>query len=298
MNVKNFFLSFYKNAMKDFYIKQMQDPTEAQKLHAHNYFQIYFVLQGRLIHHIKDGQAELNPGDAFILPPNVPHYIEIAENGVNFFALSFLPEFLLPNENKMVTDFLQTLTTSPIEKILPRLVLPHRDILFAESMLQRIDFEFQSKNTGKETMIQASVLVLLTLFARIYFEEHAESITLELKKQTALHCMEYVENHFDEDLTLDEISRRFAMSRTAFCNVFSSVAGTSFREFLNQVRIQKACELLKSGEKASITAEKCGFADFSTFHRNFKKIMGLSPTQYRLAHARSKESPPFLSSDR
>ena len=64
------------------------------------------------------------------------------------------------------------------------------------------------------------------------------------------------------------------MSKTCFCSIFHSVVGMPFKEYLNRYRIEKAAELIASGEKASVAGSSCGYGDASTFYRNFKKIYG------------------------
>lgn len=52
MNVKKFVLSYYSNATADFHIKEITKPQEALSLHNHDYYQIYYLKSGRLIHHL------------------------------------------------------------------------------------------------------------------------------------------------------------------------------------------------------------------------------------------------------
>jgi len=283
MDVKKFVLSYYKNATNNFHITKITKPTEALKLHAHNYFQIYYIINGKLIHHIKSDYAELLCGDVFILPPDIPHYIETDDNGVNFYSMSFTPDFFLATKenNKLISDFLHYLKTATLEKIQPKLSLPPEDIHFTEIMFKRIMLEFSDNKTGREEVIKECVSVLLSIFARIYFEEKAESLNLEINKRSVAHCIEYIENHFNEDITLTEIARRSAMSKTCFCNIFASITGTSFKNYLNICRIKKAAQLISSGEKISSVCTICGYNDFSTFYRNFKKQMKISPQQYQ-----------------
>jgi AraC-like DNA-binding protein len=286
MDIKKFVLSYYKKTTKDFNILHIIGPAKEQEIHSHNYFQITYVLSGTLLHNTESGSATLSSGDLFILPPNLPHSIELKENKTDFFSLSFLPEFIQNSGNKMVSDFLQTLISCPTENIPLKLILPHREVMFVEGIFKRIHREFSLGSKRNEPLIRECVLLLLTLFGEIFFEKNAEKVALEWEKETALHCIEYVNNHFDENITLDEMARRFALSRTSFCNLFLSVAGSPFKEYLNTYRIRRAAEMLRSGEKASSVAEKCGFGDFSTFYRNFKKQMGQSPTKYRLSAER------------
>lgn len=283
MDIKKFVLSYYKNATSNFYISEITAPTEACKLHTHDYYQVYYMLSGEITHHIESGCAKLSCGDVFIVPPNLPHYIDAGGKKVDFYAMSFMPDFFLGTNdgNKLISDFLYYLKTATLENIQPKFTLPHEDILFVETVFKRIISEFKGVKTGKEEVIKECVSVLLSLFARVYFEEKAESLNLEYNRNSVMHCIEYIKNHLDEDISLTEIARRSAMSKTCFCNIFSSITGTSFKQFLNSCRIEKAAELIQAGEKISNVSILCGYNDLSTFYRNFKKQMGVSPTQYQ-----------------
>lgn len=165
------------------------------------------MLSGKITHHLEGGCAKLSGGDVFIVPPNLPHYIDANDGAVDFYAMSFMPDFFLGigESNKLITDLLYYLKTAALE--------------------------FSGDNIGKDEVIRECVSVLLSLFARIYFEEKAESLRLEYNRSSVLHCNEYIKNHPDEDLSLSEIARRSAMSKTCFCSIFSSITGTTIKHF-------------------------------------------------------------------
>ncbi len=282
MNVKKFVLSYYKNATDDFYITRISSPKEALKLHSHNYFQIYYVISGRLTHHLENTMAELTAGDIFILPPNRAHYIETPDGEVDFYSLSFMPDYFqnVKEANKLILDFLLFLQTEQTEKIEPKISLSYDDTLFASVLFKRILAEFSDNKAGKTEIIKESVSVLLSLFARVYFEKNVSALTAKENRQLVMHSIEYIKNHFDEEITLTEIIRRSAMSKTNFCALFSSITGMPFKEYLNRYRIERAAELIAAGEKVSLAAGCCGFSDFSTFYRNFKKYMKISPSEF------------------
>jgi len=282
MDVKKFVLSYYEKATEDFYITQITCPQEALKIHSHDYFQIYYVVSGKIIHHIEHNCAELCSGDVFILPPNLPHYIETASNEVDFYSLSFMPEFVQRNteSNRLVSDFLYYLKTVQSDNIQPKFSFGYEDTLFINLMFQRIYKEFQDNKTGKNDMLKGTVMILLTLFARVYFEEQADTLTTQENKRLVIHCIEYIKTHFNENITLSNIVHHCGMSKTCFCSLFSSMVGTSFKDYLNQYRIKKAVEFLSYGEKLANVSTYCGYNDFSTFYRNFKKYMGVSPSEF------------------
>lgn len=282
MNVKKFVLSYYENATNDFHITRISSPKEALNLHSHNYFQIYYVISGKITHHLENSTANLTAGDIFILPPNQPHYIETPDGVVDFYSLSFTPDYFqnIKEANKLILDFLLYLQTEHAEKIEPKISLSYEDTIFINMLFKRILAEFSGNKTGKNEIIKETVSVLLSLFARVYFEENVSALIAKENRQLVMHSIEYIKNHFDEELTLTEIVHRSAMSKTNFCTIFHSITGMSFKEYLNRYRIEQAAEMIASGDKISVVGNRCGYSDFSTFYRNFKKYMEMSPSEF------------------
>lgn len=76
------------------------------------------------------------------------------------------------------------------------------------------------------------------------------------------------------------------MTPTAFCKFFKKHTKKTFVGFLNEIRIEKACQVLvnKRTENISEAAYQCGFNTAVHFNRVFRSIMGISPSQFILAH--------------
>ena len=285
MDIKNFVLSYYTNATENFYIDRIEEPVEALKLHTHNYFQLYYILQGSVNHHLGKETATLCCGDVFIIPPDVRHYISKNEHNTVFYAMSFMPDFFKGTEQccNLLADFLRYLVNVPAESVHPRLLLTPKDSILAETLLDRIMTEFTEKGVGSEELVRESAALLITLFARNYFSGTDDCISLvfEENKKYVLQCINYISTNFTEEITLEDIAHHSAMSKTCFCRLFSSITGMGFKTFLNTKRIEKAKELILNDYKITTVDRLCGYEDFSTFYRNFKKITGLSPRQYK-----------------
>jgi AraC-like DNA-binding protein len=290
MNIKKFVLTYYENATDDFHIIRITEPHEALKLHTHDYYQIYFVQSGGILHHLEGSTAHLLAGDVFILPPGVPHYIEKKDVEVDFYSLSFTPAYFqsAKESNKLLLDFLYYLKAQPMGSIQPKLTLSYDDMNFTRVLVGRILQEFNGKKAGKDEIIRECVSVLLSVFAGAYFEQKAEVLVSEENKNLVLHSIEYIKNHFDEEITLAEVVHLSAMSKTSFCSLFKSITGTSFKDYLNRYRIDRATEYLSAGEKISTVSLRCGYGDFSTFYRNFKKYKGISPHEFVQERAKTE----------
>ena len=285
MDAKKIFLSGYKNATENFYIDKITEPTKALKPHIHNYFQIYFCKRGKLTHNLTNTSATLFRGDVFVLPPNTVHYIEKNVSDTVFYSISFTFDFIKEKEltDKFPCDFLSSLQKS--SKVYPKLTLAPEDIVFAECILNKMADEFADKKIECETVIRDLLLSLVTLIARLHIDQTENVYTdIHSKKQLISYCISYIDTHFNEAITLDDIARRCAMSKTTFCTLFRNATGMSFKEYLNKKRIQKAISLMKNGEKITESARISGFGEFSTFYRNFVKYTDMSPEEYAKIH--------------
>lgn len=103
-----------------------------------------------------------------------------------------------------------------------------------------------------------------------------KSVSLVEKAKT------YIDEGFSRDLSLDEVSREFNISPYYFSRVFKDETGKNFIEYLTQVRMEKAKELLQDKELSmKEICVKVGYGDPNYFSRSFKKNVGVTPTEYR-----------------
>lgn len=95
-------------------------------------------------------------------------------------------------------------------------------------------------------------------------------------------AMDYVESHYMEPLKVDDLSDWCHISEAHLRRLFSFYLKMSPLEYINLVRVRMACEYLKTtDEQVADIAHKCGFPTLSTFNRNFRKIQGASPNEWR-----------------
>jgi YesN/AraC family two-component response regulator len=168
-------------------------------------------------------------------------------------------------------------------KIRPKVSIDSENIFYVESIMEHILREFCERPQGYDETVRAYGVILVTMLARSYLDtvKHPQPDFFENNKQYVLHCIEYIKNSFSDNLSLEEISKRSTMSKGSFCALFKKLTGRSFNSFLNLCRIQKATEYISEGYKLTAISSLCGYNDFSTFYRNFKKIMGVPPNEYK-----------------
>lgn len=104
-----------------------------------------------------------------------------------------------------------------------------------------------------------------------------KSIKLILRK-----AVEYIHEHYHEQITLNEVAEHTFVSTYYISRMFKKEMGKNFVDYLNELRMEKARELLKDVRyKTYEVAEKVGIPDAHYFSRLFKKYVGMTPTEYR-----------------
>ena len=92
----------------------------------------------------------------------------------------------------------------------------------------------------------------------------------------------YIRENYFKPVSLEKIAKVAKMSPFAFSRFFKKNCGANFIEYLNRVRINKACYLLRETEyQVQNIAVECGFASVSNFNKQFRKTEGISPRDYR-----------------
>ncbi len=281
MGEKHFVISYYKNADSGIHIQKIENSLAASEPHSHEYFQIYYILRGTLTHVTESDTSVLCAGDAFIIPPGRLHHIRDVGNTL-FYTFSFTKESMARSltEASLVSEFLRE--TEEESRVPAFVKIPDDELLFTENLMEMMYSEFTKKRIGYGDAIAAYAVILLTVLARCRYSAEYPSIDTSDNRSRMLHCIKYIEANFTVPLTLTDTARWCAMSKAAFCSSFREVAGMTFRCYLNRIRVRHAVTLIEKGYKISVIYGLCGYNDFSTFYRNFKEIMGISPEKYRM----------------
>lgn len=93
----------------------------------------------------------------------------------------------------------------------------------------------------------------------------------------------YVASNYAENITLAQLAKKFGYHEKYLSHALHDLTGIHFRQFLNFYRINRAKQLLKDSTDMSIgaVAMECGFGALNTFNREFKKVVGMTPREYR-----------------
>ena len=124
--------------------------------------------------------------------------------------------------------------------------------------------------------------LLLDIFATLYKNNLFEAPTLISISEKYKKLLTYIQTHYREQITLEEISKFCNMSPKYFCRYFKNNFGKTFVNYLNHFRIEKACvQLSETSDSIIKIALDNGFHNISYFNKCFKSIMHVTPSLYR-----------------
>ena len=138
-----------------------------------------------------------------------------------------------------------------------------------------------------------AMLRLLSLFAQHLSILSNQLVVRREKDETTnmTRARQFIEEHQAEPLSLGRIAQVANISRHYFCKMFKKATGMNFIDYLSRVRVEKSKTLLLNpNSRVSEVAFACGFQSMTNFNREFKRIVGLSPTQFREALPKLRRS--------
>ena len=124
---------------------------------------------------------------------------------------------------------------------------------------------------------------LSLIFSRLIASGLIKSRAARGKKESfTSKIQEYLKERYREDITSETVAEELFYTQSYFCRLFKKQFGISFLEYLSLYRISKAKELLEDpSAKVSMVAEAVGFTDSAYFARCFKRLVGISPSEYK-----------------
>lgn len=133
----------------------------------------------------------------------------------------------------------------------------------------------KNRPEGWEMMAKGSLMVMFSLL-----NDKLTFLYPSKDQEFSKAVLQYIYEHYSESVTSREVSEIFMYEHSYFCRKFKNIFSKKFSDFLNEYRILKAKELLKT-KSVSETAIACGFQNISYFSRVFKAITGQNPSQNR-----------------
>jgi AraC-like DNA-binding protein len=266
---------------KDFELYYYEDRTLPRvELHAHNYYEFYFFLEGAVQMQIGNQVYPVRFGDIMLIPPELSHrpIIQNEEQPYRRFVFWISKDYcnhLLQSS----PDYAYIMQYVEIEK---KYIFHTDQLAFhsIQSKLMRLLEEMRSNKFGRDAQISVCINDLVLNINRLAYEQNTPK-----QKYHDYHLYDqltaYIEEHMDEDLSLDTLAKHFFVSKYHIAHIFKDNIGISIHQYITKKRLSLCKDAISGKMNITDAYQKFGFGDYSSFYRAFKKEFGISPKDFR-----------------
>ena len=263
------------------------DTDPALYLHWHNEMEFLYLVEGDLLFQIENQSFSLHAKEGIFIPPGLLHSAKnVGNSPISFYALVFSSNFLISSFD----------TYSYNTYILP---VMHNNLQFAivlqeSTPWQRDILDFLHNIFFTENRNELYIRGLALLMWDALFQNHIIEIGVPKSLQTLsvqlAPVFTYIQKHYQQTVTLEELASTVHLSRGQFCRTFKHLTGVTPFHYLLRYRILQSCNALSNtNKKITDIATSHGFNNISYFNRAFIQLMNMTPSQYRKRMA----FPPF-----
>ena len=260
-------------------LEQIRRPLQQ---HSHIAFEIARVDRGNGIYTAGEKEYPMNAGDIFIFASNEQHCITHAgAEGFEITNLHFEPRYLwggssdsLSSQNINFCFSHNKSFENRIEALQAVVLTPYFEAIRAEL-----------NNSGEEYPLAVKSLLNLMIITLIREFDYSGAEPQLNKDRLRLirKVLNYIDSNLAGDLSLKAISGIAGMSPNYFSSFFHSVSGITLWDYINARRVDAAVRMItaKNPPKMLETAVRCGFNNTANFNKAFRKVTGMTPTEYR-----------------
>ena len=239
-------------------------------LHTHTKAELYYFVKGAGTFHIEGNDYPLHSGDLLLMQSAESHYIELDKSQ--------------PYERKVLHFDLDVLNLVDPDGFLRKPLLSRQP--GKQNLYRGISFQGGSCEHYFNTMMmpspdpRVSVFAgLIPLLCELYrLQQSQNGAEDSAPDSVGYQIMRYLNENIDKQITLDDISQKFYISKSQLCRVFRDSTGVPVKQYLNAKRLVKAKQMMDAGELPTHVYAKCGFNDYSSFYRAYVKYFGAAPT--------------------
>lgn len=246
--------------------------------HYHPELEMVFVFHGRGRRHVGNHISYYEDGDLVFMGPNLPHagfgYDSVGE--YEQIVIQFKYDFLGEN-------FFNKPEMLPIRNLLAR---SQQGIQYYGKTFKTVGARLKKlvKLDRFDRLIELIHILQLLADSQDYNLLNATGTRYDFnyKDQARLkRVYDYVEARYQDTINIKEVAGLANLTVPSFCNYFKKIMNVTFTEFLNDFRINKACQLLMTDKSVADVCFECGFSNSSYFSKVFKEIKGQSPLQFK-----------------
>ena len=248
--------------------------------HNHSAVEILLTLEGSVTYTVEDKTFQVRKGEILIVPPDMLHSLVMGEGSSRYLFL-FEPDALMSMRD---IKYMASYFNKPFHL---------RDGSDAHvrirELLLRANDAYEKREMLWNTVCYSCILRIYATLGQRYLggviRPRAGERTGNMDGEVINAVMTYINNHYKEELTLEEVAKFAGFSRYYFSRTFKRQTGYSFKDYLNQKRIQVAMDLLiRTNRGMREVALESGFGSVATFNRAFREKKGCTPTEYRVIY--------------
>ena len=269
---------------RDYFVEKLITETGEgmTRSHMHEYYEIFYLLDGHRRYLLNHTILDTMPHDVIFVNKGDVHLSQNIGQDQRYvmYLITFNDAFLESMGSAFYADDLIKVFQ---QKKLHLTDSQHKKF---NNILNKAENNIENPNVYAQYIVKADIirfLIGLNQIAEQSTSPTADEITVY--EEHIQEVCQYMFNFYNQQITLEQMAKLAYMSPTYFSKRFKTVTGFGFREYLNNIRIKMATELLM-GTQYSINeiASFCGYNNSNYFGDVFKRIVGSSPNKYRKEH--------------
>lgn len=252
----------------------------SSEMHSHEYIELAYVLEGDGTTNINGKSETLKSGHFYVIDYNSAHSYDSEKMNFKIINCLFSPRII---DSSFTEDMsFNDAMASYFFKISGRhLNHPAADQLYFDetgemkTLFENMLNEYINNEAGSIELLRYYVRTIIVKLARIIGSTNKVSETIKL-------TIEAIDRRCNENISLSDIATELHYSLPYLSAKFKKETGTTFTRYLQNVRIEKAASLLTATDMPiEIIAEQSGYKDLNTFYTVFKRVVNVTPKEYR-----------------
>ena len=257
-------------------------PAKSNKevaLHMHNEFEILSVFNGETEFHLNGKDYHLKTGDIIFVNSRVAHSTSIYK-GTSAFFIQFSSDIHSGDNTPYTGKYLSRFINHENDAYVFKSGTPLNEEI--NRCIHNVFDEHIKQDKSYDVFIKAYVYKILAVLYRSGIIKDPENVFSMRNIKKVLPALEYIETHYQEEITLADLCKLLNINEFYFCRLFKLATNTTFVQYLNFVRVCKAEKLLISSDKSiSEISFEVGFSSVSYFNRIFKKYKFCAPSLFK-----------------
>ncbi|MEG1945749.1 MAG: AraC family transcriptional regulator [Lachnospiraceae bacterium] len=248
--------------------------------HFHDFNKIIIFLSGNVTYFVEGKTYYLKPWDILLVNHHDVHKPVISPDATYERIIIWLQHDFIQSQKDRSCDLSKCFDTAN-EKSFNLIRLNSSLQAQIQTLIHALEDSLSSTAFGHEVLSQSYFLQLMVYLNRVFSPEQCEHDTSALRydKQIA-DILKYINLNLDGDLSNDTLARQFYVSKYYLMHKFKDETGYTLHSYVQQKRLLYAADLIKGGTPILKASSLCGFTDYSTFLRAFRKLYGVSPKKF------------------